>query len=166
MGQRSDFITLLRSKEGYAEGPKDNETIFGKHTKHDFQPWCGSFGDWGRDQIGFKAPSTVSTTAAVAAFKKDGKFQDLAHAVPELGDYVYMGFDPKNPTAVQHVGYFVKDNLDGTWVLIEGNTTSDKKTGSQDNGGEVALKVRGVKSGNKRGKPVFIIGIGKPDFND
>ena len=77
-----------------------------------------------------------------------------------------MGFDAKNPTAVQHVGYFVKDNLDGTWVLIEGNTTADKKTGSQDNGGEVALKVRGAKPGNKRSKPVFIIGIGKPDFKD
>lgn len=167
MSQRQQFIDALKSKLGYVEGPKDNETIFGAHTGHNFQPWCGSFGDWARDQVKLSAPSTVSTVAGVAAFKKAKKWQELKDAKPELGDYVYFGFDPKFPKAVQHVGFFIKDNGDGTWETIEGNTSPDTRpAGSQANGGEVCLKIRGVKAGNKRGKGVFVIGIGKPMFKD
>jgi hypothetical protein len=58
----------------------------------------------------------------------------------------------------------VKDNLDGTVVTVEGNTTPDKKTGSQANGGEVAMKVRAYKTDNKRKLKPFIVGFGRPKW--
>jgi hypothetical protein len=76
-------------------------------------------------------------------------------------------FDFPGGEAVDHVGIVVKDNLDGTVVTVEGNTSPDTKpAGSQSNGGEVCMKVRAYKSNNTRKLPVFIIGFGSPKFKN
>ena len=169
MSKRHDFVAMLRRQEGVIEGPRENQTIYGSFTGYNFQPWCGSLRMWAANQVGYKIINVVSTVAGANAYKAKGKWHDAATVDPKIlqeGWAVFMGFDPKNPKAIQHVGTFIKDNGDGTAVLLEGNTSSDKR-GSQANGGQVALKVRAYKQKNgskfRRSAPVFVIGFGQED---
>jgi len=74
-------------------------------------------------------------------------------------DFVKGGAD------VEHVGIVLKDNGDGTVTTIEGNTAGDKKKSkSEANGGEVAVKTRAYKAKNKRGLLPFVVGFGRPAF--
>jgi len=168
MSQREDFIKVARAELGTIEGPKDNETKYGKFTKANFLPWCGSFVMWCANEVGLKIPSVVGTLAGAKAFQKAKKWQDAATATPEVGDIVFFDF-VKGGNAVEHVGIVVRDNGDGTVTTIEGNTAPDKK-GDQRNGGQVCLKTRAYLVKN-RGKlkpslPVFVVGFGKPTFKD
>ena len=74
--------------------------------------------------------------------------------------YTHLGGDK-----VDHVGWVVNNNGDGTVTTIEGNTTRDGAKGSQSNGGEVAVKIRAYKK-NKRGLAITITGFGTPKFKD
>jgi surface antigen len=161
--QATDFVAKARSQEGVVEGPKNNETIYGKFTKHDFQPWCGSFVMWCAAQIGFKGmPNCVYTPAGAAVFQGQGKWSNHETSKPQPGDIVFFSFDGKG---IEHVGIVVKDNGDGTITTVEGNTSPDAKpTGSQANGGEVALKTRAFQASNKRHMPVFVVGFGSPKW--
>jgi hypothetical protein len=163
MTQAADFVAKAQSQLGTVEGPKNNETIYGKFTKHDLQPWCGSFVMWCAAQIGFKGmPNCVYTPAGAEAFKGQGGWSNHETAKPQAGDIVFFSFDGKG---IEHVGIVVKDNGDGTISTIEGNTSPDAKpTGSQANGGEVALKTRAYLSTNKRHLPVFVVGLGRPKW--
>ena len=169
MTQRNDFIEIARAEIGTVEGPKDNETKYGKFAKANFLPWCGSFVMWCANQVGLKIPNCVSTLAGATAFKKAGTWQDAETATPEPGDIVFFDFPGDGVDRISHVGIVVKDNGDGTVVCIEGNTSSDKK-GDQRNGGEVCRKVRAYKKKNGSkvlpSKPVAIVGFGKPKFKE
>jgi hypothetical protein len=168
VSQRQEFIKVARAELGTIEGPKENETKYGKFTKANFLPWCGSYVMWCANQVGLTIPNVVSTLAGAKAFQKNKKWQDAAEATPEAGDLVFFDFN-KGGNAVEHIGIVIRDNGDGTVTTIEGNTSSDKK-GDQRNGGEVCLKTRAYLVKN-RGKlkpslPVFIVGFGKPTFKD
>lgn len=166
MSKRDRFVAKIHSQVGTIEGPRDNETIYGKFTKTNFQPWCGSLCMWGAHETGYKVFNVVSTVAGANAYKKAGKWHDAETAKPEPGWFAFMGFDARNPKAIQHVGTVYKVNNDGTVFLDEGNTSSNKK-GSQANGGEAATKLRAYKKKNgskfRRSAPVFIIGFGQND---
>lgn len=164
MSQRAKFIEIARAEIGTIEGPKGNETKYGAFTKANFQPWCGSFVMWCAKQVNLKIPNCVYTPAGVEGFKGIGGWSNAETANPKPGDIVFFDF-PKGQE-IDHVGIVVKDNLDGTIVTVEGNTTPDKKKGSQSNGGEVCMKVRAYKKDNKRKLPVFIAGFGTPKFKD
>jgi len=163
MSQAADFVAKARTQEGIIEGPKNNETIYGKFTGHDLQAWCGSFVMWTAAQIGFKGmPNCVYTPAGAEGFKGQGRWSNPATAKPQPGDIAFFSFDGKG---IEHVGIVVKDNGDGTVTTIEGNTSPDAKpTGSQANGGEVCLKTRAYQSTNKRHLPVFMVGLGSPKW--
>ena len=162
MSQAADFVTKARAEIGTKEGPKNNETKYGKFTGHDLQPWCGSFVMWCASQVGFKAmPNCVYTPAGVAVFQGQGKWSNPATAKPQPGDIVFFSFDGKG---TEHVGIVVKDNGDGTVVTVEGNTIPDGKTGSEANGGEVCMKVRAFRADNKRKLQVFVVGFGSPKW--
>jgi hypothetical protein len=163
MTQAADFVAKARSQQGVVEGPKNNETIYGKFTSHDLQPWCGSFVMWCAAQIGFKAmPNCVYTPAGVTIFQGQGRWYNHETATPQTGDIAFFSFDGKG---TEHVGIVIKDNGDGTVTTIEGNTSPDSKpAGSQANGGEVCLKTRAYRSANKRGMPVFVVGFGRPKW--
>ena len=167
-GTAAAMIEVARKEVGYVEGPKDNETKYGAFTKVNFSPWCGSFLMWCANQAGVKIPNTVYTPNGVAAFKKAKTWANAADAHPQPGDLVYFSFVPAaTPSSpVQHVGLVVKDNGDGTITTIEGNTTRDGAKGSQDNGGECALKIRGYKVNNKRHIWSSVVGFGRPDYSD
>ena len=162
-GSAGRFVEVALSQVGIVEGPKDNETVYGAFTKANFQPWCGSLMMWTADQAKCKVPNTVYTPNGVAAFKKAGTWTDAAKATPQPGDFVYFDFT-QGKAGTQHVGVVVKDLGDGLVQTVEGNTSADgRPKGSQNNGGEAALKVRAYKK-NKKGIPVFIQGFGRPAY--
>lgn len=166
-GTAARMVEVAKSQVGVPEGPADNETDYGKFTKADKQPWCGSLMMWCAKQAGVTIPNTVYTPAGAAAFKKTGAWADAAKAHPQPGDLVYFSFNaaakPTDP--IQHVGLVVKDNGDGTITTVEGNTTRDGAKGSQDNGGECALKVRGYKVNNSRHLWSSVVGFGRPKYS-
>jgi surface antigen len=169
MSQRTDFVAAAQAEIGTIEGPKENETKYGKFAKANFLPWCGSFVMWCASQVNLKIPNCVSTLAGANAFKKAGKWQDAETATPEIGDIVFFDFPGDGVDRISHVGIVVKDNGNGTVTCVEGNTASDKK-GDQRNGGEVCLKVRAYKKKNGSkvlpSKAVAVVGFGKPTFKE
>ena len=166
-GTAERFLEVAKSQIGVIEGPKDNETDYGKFTGHDLQAWCGSSMMWIADKSGVKIPDCVYTPNGANAFKKMGAWADAASAHPEPGDLAFFSFVPAaTPSSpIQHIGVVVKDNGDGTVTTYEGNTSSDARPhGSQNNGGEFALKVRGYKIDNKRHIWASIVGFGRPVY--
>jgi hypothetical protein len=118
---------------------------------------------WTANQAGVKVPNTVYTPAGVEAFKKMNKWVAAKGAKPQPGWVVY--FDFPGGRDIDHVGWVLKDNGDGTCTTVEGNTTADGKKGSQANGGECVIKVRAY-GPNKRGLLPFIAGYGVVDYPD
>jgi hypothetical protein len=165
MGQKEEFLKIAQAEIGTAEGPKENETKYGKFTKMDFQPWCGSFVMWVAAQVKLKIPNCVYTPAGKAGFQGLGTWTNAETAKPAPGDIVFFDF-AKGGAPVEHVGIVLKNNGDGTVTTIEGNTSSEKKTkGSQDNGGEVAERIRAYKANNKRKLSTFVVGFGTPKWS-
>ena len=162
-GSAARLIEVALAEVGYIEGPKDNETKYGKFTKADFQPWCGSFVMWCANEAGVKIPNTVFTPGGAAAFKKAGAWIDGDVADPEPGDIAYFDFPSDGVDRISHVGIVVEDNGDGTVWCVEGNTTGEGKKGSQRNGGECCKKLRAFKK-NKKGIMISIVGFGRPKF--
>ena len=166
-GSAARLVEVALAEVGYIEGPKDNETKFGKFTKSNFQPWCGSFIMWCGNEAGVKIPNTVYTPAGAAAFIKAGTWQKAEEATPQPGDIVYFDFPNDGVDRISHVGIVVKDNGDGTVTCVEGNTAPDKK-GDQRNGGECCLKVRAYKKKNgsklRKSQAVSVVGFGRPAF--
>jgi hypothetical protein len=162
-GTRALLLEVIQKEVGTIEGPKDNETKYGAFTKANFLPWCGSFVMWSANQAGVKVPNTVYTPAGVDGFKKLGKWVPVKGNKPEAGWVVY--FDFPGGRDIDHVGWILKDNGDGTCITIEGNTTADGKKGSQANGGECVKKLRAY-GPNKKNLPVFIAGYGAVDYPD
>jgi hypothetical protein len=162
MGTAAKLIEIAKGELGVIEGPKDNQTKYGAFTKANFQPWCGSFVMWCADQAGVKVPNTVYTPNGAAAFKKSGRWYDAQICDPEPGDIAYFDFPGDGVDRISHVGIVIKDNEDGTVWCIEGNTTN-RKGGSQRNGGEVCKQLRAYKK-NKKGVQVSIVGFGRPKF--
>jgi hypothetical protein len=159
----SALIAVAEKEVGTIEGPKDNETKYGKFTKADFLPWCGSFVMWCCNESGVKIPATVSTVAGAAAFKKMGTWTDAKAASPQPGDIAYFDFPGDGVDRISHVGIVVSNNGDGTVTCIEGNTAGNPK-GDQRNGGEVAKKVRGYLP-NKKKVMVSVVGFGRPNYS-
>ena len=162
-GTRELLLEIIQKEVGTIEGPKDNETKYGAYTKANFLPWCGSFVNWSANQAGVKVPNTVYTPAGVEAFKKMNKWIPVKGNKPQAGWVVY--FDFPGGRDIDHVGWILKDNGDGTAWCIEGNTSADGKKGSQSNGGECAKKLRAY-GPNKKNLPVFIAGYGVVDYPD
>ena len=162
-GSAARMLEVALAELGTAEGPKDNQTKYGAFTKANFLPWCGSYLMWCANESGVKIPNTVSTVAGAAAFKKAKTWTDAEAATPEVGDIVYFDFSKGMTAGIQHVGIVLKVNTDGTVTTLEGNTAGNDK-GSQNNGGEVAKKIRAYKKANKNKLPVFVVGFGRPEY--
>ena len=160
-GSVNRFLEVAKSQIGYIEGPKDNETKYGKKYGTNFQPWCGAYVNWCGEEAGVKIPKTVYTPAGAAAFKKAGQWIDAQVADPEPGDIAYFNFP--GVSGICHVGIVAIDNEDGTVICYEGNTTGDGKKGSQRNGGEACRQLRAFKKNSKK-VPISIVGFGRPKF--
>jgi hypothetical protein len=126
----------------------DNLTKYGKFTKADGLPWCGSFCNWVLAQAGVKVHSVVSTAVGAHKFKEISRWSET----PAIGDLAFMDFPHDGVDRISHVGIVV--GIDGkSIVTIEGNTSG---SGDQRNGGMVMVKTRTV------GKEV--VGFGRPKY--
>ena len=125
----------------------DNLTKYGKFTKADGLPWCGSFCNWVLAQAGVKNHSVVSTAVGAHKFKEISRWNEI----PAIGDLAFMDFPHDGVDRISHVGIVV--GIDGkTITTIEGNTSG---SGDQRNGGMVLLKVRTAD---------VIVGYGRPKY--
>lgn len=135
-----NVIDVAKNEIGTIESPKNsNKTKYGKWFGYDGVAWCGMFVSWCYDQagvvlpkIGFSKPGFAGCQTAVAYFKKAGKITTK----PVSGDITF--YDWNSDGRYDHTGLFEKDNGDGTFDAIEGNTA----IGNDSNGGKVMRRTR------------------------
>ena len=126
----------------------ENLTKYGKFTKADGLPWCGSFVNWCANEAGVKIPSMVSTALGAQKMRDLGRWAEF----PKLGDLCFMDFPHDGLDRISHIGIVVKVGLKSVWC-IEGNTSGN---GDQRNGGMVMIKERFL------GKE--IVGFARPKY--
>lgn len=170
MSQLDLFIQTAWKEVGFVEGPKENETKYGKEMGANYLPWCGSFVMWCAKKAGVVMPNVILTSAGAKSFQARKRWQDAATATPEVGDIAFFDFPGDGVERISHVGIVVGVQAkSGTVHTIEGNTSGDSK-GDQRNGGMVAFKTRTYKKTKrlklKRSEPVSIVGFGKPKFKE
>lgn len=143
-GSLEAIIEIAKAEIGTIEGPKDNETKYGKWSGANFLPWCQSFVSWSAYTSGLdpkKYPKTASTVAAADWFKTNNRWADARNDDPTPGDWIYFDFPDDGVNRISHVGLCIKNNGDGTIQVIEGNTSGTSK-GDQRNGGMCVEKTR------------------------
>ena len=146
-GTAAALIEVALAEVGTVE-QGDNLTKYGKFTKADGLPWCGSFVNWCANEAGVKIPNMVGTAAGAQKMKDLGRWQ----TVPKVGDLCFMDFPNDNLDRISHIGIVAKVGLKSV-LCIEGNTSG---TGDQRNGGMVMVKERFL------GKE--IVGFARPKF--
>jgi hypothetical protein len=164
-GSLEAIIDIAKKEIGTIEGPKDNETKYGKWTGANFQPWCQSFVSWCAFTSGLdpkKYPKTASTVAAADWFKKNNRWADARNDDPTPGDWIFFDFPDDGVNRISHVGLCIKNNGDGTIQVIEGNTSGTSK-GDQRNGGMCVEKTRAYVK-NKKGILNAVVGWGRPVY--
>ena len=164
-GSLQAIIEVAKAEVGTIEGPKDNETKYGKWSGANFQPWCQSFVSWSAFTSGLdpkKYPKTASTVAAADWFKKNNRWADARNDDPTPGDWIFFDFPDDGVNRISHVGLCIKNNGDGTIQVIEGNTSGTSK-GDQRNGGMCVEKTRAYVK-NKKGILNAVVGWGRPVY--
>ena len=165
-GSVEAIIEVAKKEVGTVEGPKDNETKYGKWTGMNFQPWCQSFVSWCAFTSGLdpkKYPKTAATVAASDWFKKNNRWADARNDDPTPGDWIYFDFPDDGVNRISHVGICIKNNGNGTIQVIEGNTSGTAK-GDQRNGGMCVEKTRAYVKDNKLKLLNGIVGWGRPVY--
>jgi Putative peptidoglycan binding domain/CHAP domain len=165
-GTAARIIEVAKAEVGTIEGPKDNETKYGKWTGMNFQPWCQSFVSWCAFTSGLDAkkyPKSASTVAASDFFKKHDRWADARNDDPTPGDWIYFDFPDDGVNRISHVGICIKNNGNGTIQVIEGNTSGTAK-GDQRNGGMCVEKTRAYVKDNKLKLLNGIVGWGRPVY--
>ncbi len=164
-GSLEAIIEVAKAEIGTIEGPKDNETKYGKWTGANFLPWCQSFVSWCAFTAGVKDfPKTAATVAASDWFKKKDRWADARNDDPTPGDWIYFDFPDDGVNRISHVGLCIKNNGDGTIQVIEGNTSGTAK-GDQRNGGMCVEKTRAYVKNNKPKLMNAIVGWGRPVYS-
>jgi hypothetical protein len=129
----------------------NNLTKYGKFTKADGLPWCGSFVNWCFNEAGIKLPSMVSTAAGAHKLKEVSRWVETE---PKIGDLAFMDFPHDGVDRISHIGIVVGVKPKSV-ITIEGNTSG---SGDQRNGGMVMIKERAFGSGKE------VVGFGRPKF--
>jgi hypothetical protein len=149
-GTNARLIEVAAAEVGTIE-EGDNLTKYGKFTKADGLPWCGSFVNWCAAQAGVKIHSVVGTAIGAHKFKEIQRWSGM----PQLGYLAFMDFPHDGVDRISHIGIVVGLIDAKTCLTIEGNTSG---TGDQRNGGMVMVKVRSYGEGKE------IVGFGIPKF--
>jgi RecJ-like exonuclease len=149
-GTNARLIEVAAAEIGTIE-EGDNLTKYGKFTKADGLPWCGSFVNWCAATAGVKIHSVVSTAVGAHKFKEINRWSNI----PQLGYLAFMDFPHDGVDRISHIGIVVGLIDNKTCLTIEGNTSG---TGDQRNGGMVMVKVRAFGEGKE------IVGFGIPKF--
>jgi hypothetical protein len=166
-GSLEAIIEVAKKEVGTIEGPKDNETKYGKWTGANFLPWCQSFVSWCAFTSGLdpkKYPKSAATIAASDWFKKNDRWADARNDEPSAGDWIYFDFPDDGVNRISHVGICIKNNGNGTIQVIEGNTSGTAK-GDQRNGGMCVEKTRAYVKDNKLKLINAVVGWGRPVYS-
>jgi hypothetical protein len=166
-GTVAKIIEVAKAEIGTIEGPKDNETKYGKWSGVNFQPWCQSFVSWCAFTAGLdpkKYPKSASTVAAADFFKKNDRWADARNDDPTPGDWIYFDFPDDGVNRISHVGICIKNNGNRTIQVIEGNTSGTAK-GDQRNGGMCVEKTRAYVKDNKLKLVNAVVGWGRPVYS-
>lgn len=137
-------VKTARREIGYMESPKgSNRTKYGESFGWNGVPWCVIFLWWcfretDESMAFFGNGKTASCETMLRWYKEQGQTVPVDEVQP--GDIVILNF--KGTTDTQHCG-LVEEVTHGPILsinTIEGNTAAG--SGSQDNGGMVAAKIR------------------------
>lgn len=112
---------LARSKVGYREGPKNNETMFGEWFGMDFVAWCAIFLSWVSAHSGLTYLGKPWRFASTVSAKNHAIKNKRWISTPTVGTIAMM----QNSSTTGHVGYVIallRRNGALTVVTIEGNT--------------------------------------------
>ncbi|MFI6598276.1 CHAP domain-containing protein [Nonomuraea sp. NPDC050536] len=131
----------------YMNSPRATETVRrdgGSKAEYRNAAWCAMFVSWVGEQTG--ARSTVGWDAYTVTYAKWFKNNKRWGNTPKPGAVVYYAWDgSKSLDDIDHVGFVVKDNHNGTITTIEGNTGN----------GEVEKRVRPKSQ---------VVGYGYPEY--
>jgi hypothetical protein len=147
MATATKVIQIALREVGYKEKP-GNDTKFGLWYGLNNQPWCYIFISWVFFHAGLNIAKCASCPVGHAWYKKKGRL----FLKPQPGDIAFFSWNPEN--IPQHVGIVERVNPDGSFVTIEGNTSSGLK-GSQDNGDGVYRRARKVSDTVGFGRPLY-----------
>lgn len=156
MNQIQSVIDLAFSQVGYTEEPKNsNLTKYGKLYGWNGVPWCVQFLWWlyfklGLSYLFYGGKKTASCTELKSYYESNNQW--IYNNDYKVGDLAIMTFSKNRQ--IQHCGIIVERINYSQYKTIEGNTSSSK-TGSQDNGGMVALKTRTINN---------ILGVCRPHY--
>lgn len=150
MPNPGEYLAECRRHVGTSEKPV-NRNPFSAQLGRPPEPWCADFLAACARNVGLRLPSESAWTPTMAdAFKRAGLFTQT----PQPGDIGFVDFPNDNKTRVQHVTV-VQRVVGNTIATIEGNTSSGI-SGSQDNGGMVAERMRP--------RSIFV-GFGRPPWD-
>lgn len=149
MTTASRVLESASAEIGYREGPRNNETKYGKWYGLDFNPWCDMFVSWVFSRAGLPFPAHGGKGHAYCPEHVNWfKAQKRWFTEPKVGDVVFYNF---GSGVAKHVGIVEKVLANGVQA-IEGNTN---EAGSA-NGDRVMRRVR----------PAFqILGYGRPAYS-
>lgn len=161
MASRSNVIKIARSQIGVKEYPRNsNKQKYGKDYGMNGVFWCAQFVWWCYWKADGKNTVTVAKAASadtiqdytvrhyggkyVMSKNKSSQTRKAYTKKAQPGDIVSFDFGAMDAWR-DHVG--MVDHVEGDYIYcIEGNTTPDGQSGSQSNGGMVALKKRHYKA--------------------
>ena len=161
MAKASEVVKIARSQIGVKESPANsNRQKYGKAFGMNGTFWCAQYVWWCAWKADGKKTKTIAHDASAAYIHEStinnfgGKWvmkkTKSANTRKEYtkkakpGDIVSFDFGRMDAWR-DHVG--LVDHVEGSYIYcLEGNTTPDDKSGSQSNGGMVALKKRHYKA--------------------
>ncbi|MEU6729510.1 CHAP domain-containing protein [Nonomuraea wenchangensis] len=115
-------------QQWYADSPRAGETVLrdgGNRNAYLNAPWCSMFVSWVGEQSG--ARTQVGWDAYTVSHAKWFAANDRWGTEAKPGAVVFFSWSgSKSLSAIDHVGFVVKDNGDGTISTIEGNTGNGK----------------------------------------
>lgn len=141
MATAAEIVAKAASQIGVKESPansnnvKYNTAYYGREVNGSNYAWCCAFVWWvfrecNASKLFFNGKKTASCTTLMTAMKAQKTNN------PKPGDLVFFQFD--RDAAADHIGILEKVNKDGTFRVIEGNTSLKNDA----NGGEVMRRTR------------------------
>lgn len=154
-------LDVAESQLGVTEYPKGSNTViynteyYGYPVAGPAYPWCVVYLWWvfnkaGEKRAFFNGGKTASCSALMRLYEAEGRwFTDGDY---RKGDIAIMTFSSSRE--IQHCGLIVERLSEGKYLTNEGNTSPGLE-GSQNNGGSVAKKERGIAN---------ILGVCRPQY--
>lgn len=157
MASAIDILNVATKEIGTKESPtnsnrvKYNTWYYGKEVSGSAYPWCCVFVAWvfnkaGASKLFYGGKKTAYCPTVENYYKSIGRY--YANTKGKAGDLCLMDFGKGRAS---HIGIVESKNADGSYNVIEGNTS----TTSNDNGGSVMRRVR---------RTNVIRGFARPDY--